>query len=118
MTSSLEAVAQAIKAHLWGMGGCLNPDCDAQWTPDNGMSAVQHHAEVAVAALELCEEWSVHGECNEQSEDCDHFGEHGPWTCIAIAETREEAAAFGVSQSPDAFLVRRWVSSWTSGNPE
>lgn len=92
-----------------------NPYQTYRWDelPSNAVAAYFDMARAAINALELTEEWSVQGHCSESSTDCDHFGEHGPWVCGAVADTREGAAAFPVASEPGAYLVSRLQSPWT-----
>ncbi|MBN7406849.1 hypothetical protein PROPHIGD27-1_47 [Mycobacterium phage prophiGD27-1] len=76
--------------------------------------AEAYAAEVDKALGGLTQIWSVAGDCNLAPDvDCDHFGDHGLWTCEAEAETREEAEAFPIAKRPDAHIQSRFVSGWT-----
>lgn len=82
----------------------------------HGAEAWSNHlaAEIDKALGGLTQEWTVSGDCSiSPSRDCDHYGDHGPWTCAATAETREEAEKWPVTNSPGAHIESRWVSGWS-----
>ncbi|SLG48055.1 Uncharacterised protein [Mycobacteroides abscessus subsp. abscessus] len=109
----LEALSDAIAKSFVGVGEFV---IDRQRVAriDGRVDLRAVAAEVDKALGGLTRVWSVAGDCRlSPGKDCDHFGEHGPWTCEAEAETREEAEAFPIARQPDAHIKSRFVSGWT-----
>lgn len=107
-------IAEVIATHRALFDGEACDACD--WKFTNEYYGHDEHVAVEVdkALGGLTRVYSVAGDCRlSPGKDCDHFGEHGPWTCEAEAETRAEAEAFPIARQPDAHIESRFVSGWT-----